>query len=89
MNLLKRISTKKPDISRENLERDWQRNLKLIDSISAFPEEYYPKNKNLSSRSNPNLNSRSIENTANSPRRTKNTNHENKYDEEFEKSDQS
>lgn len=54
MNMLKRISNKKPAISREKLENDWQQNLTFMSNISAFPEDWYLREKY--SKSNPSLN---------------------------------
>ncbi len=56
--MLKRISHKKPAISREKHENDWKQNLSFMNNISAFPEDWYLRDKesrNVSSRSNPNL----------------------------------
>ena len=41
LNMFKRISSKKPEISREKMERDWQKNLLFMDNISAFPDEWW------------------------------------------------
>lgn len=59
MNMLKRIANKKPAISRDSHERDWQENLHFMSNISSFPEDWYLKNKryNRTSQSNPNLQS--------------------------------
>lgn len=48
--MLKRIHNKKPAISTEKLDKDWRHTLKLMDNISAFPEDWYKKEK---SQSNP------------------------------------
>ena len=56
--MLKRISHKKPAISREKHETDWKQNLSFMNNISSFPEDWYLRDKeshNVSSRSNPNL----------------------------------
>lgn len=45
MNLLKRINNKKPAISAEAHRRDWNKNLQFMDNISAFPEEWYLRQK--------------------------------------------
>lgn len=52
MNMLKRINNKKPAISTEKLDKDWKQTLKLMDNISAFPEDWYKKEK---SQSNPSI----------------------------------
>lgn len=56
MNMLKRISHKKPAISRERQETDWEQNLRFMNNISAFPEDWYLRDR---PKSNPNLSSRS------------------------------
>jgi hypothetical protein len=55
MNMLKRISHKKPAISREKQANDWKQNLTFMSNISAFPEDWYLKEKLMTSRSNPNM----------------------------------
>lgn len=52
--MLKRIRNKKPAISTDKLEKDWKQNLKFMDNISAYPEDWYLKE----ARSNPNLSDR-------------------------------
>ena len=32
---------KKPDISTKDLRKDWDQNVKFLNNISAFPEEWY------------------------------------------------
>lgn len=54
--MLKRISHKKPAISRERQETDWEQNLRFMNNISAFPEDWYLRDR---PKSNPNLSSRS------------------------------
>ena len=46
VNMVKRIQSKKSDMSNEKMERDWQQNLKFIDNISAFPEDWYIRRAN-------------------------------------------
>jgi hypothetical protein len=41
INMVRRIQGKRSDISNEKLARDWQQNLKFMDNISAFPEDWY------------------------------------------------
>ena len=41
MNMLKRISNKKPTISVRQLDDEWKQNLQYMDNISAFPEDWY------------------------------------------------
>jgi hypothetical protein len=56
LNMFKRINNKKPAISREMHEKEWRKNLKFMDNISAYPEEWYSKEKQQStSRSSQNL----------------------------------
>lgn len=56
MNMFRRINGKKAAISVEKLEKDWHRNLRYMDNISAFPEDWYLRDKQLTSaRSNPNI----------------------------------
>lgn len=52
MNMLKRINNKKPAISTEQLDKDWKQTLKLMDNISAYPEDWFKKEK---SQSNPSI----------------------------------
>jgi len=61
MNMLKRIAGKKPQISREEHERDWQENLHFMSNISSFPEDWYLKNMRKMHRSQPNLQAESNE----------------------------
>ena len=57
MELFKRIHSKKPAISRDQLKRDWEKNLQFMDNISAFPEDWYLRdNKHTSTRSSHSLN---------------------------------
>ena len=62
--MLKRISNKKPAISRERLENDWQQNLTFMNNISAFPEDWYLRDR--TARSNPSLNTSINNNTSKS-----------------------
>ena len=39
VNMLKRITNKRPAISIDKLEKDWKQNLQFMDNISAFPDE--------------------------------------------------
>jgi E3 ubiquitin-protein ligase TRIP12 len=55
LNMFKRINNKKPAISREVHEKEWRKNLKFMDNISTFPEEWYSKEKQSTSRSSQNL----------------------------------
>ncbi len=58
MNMLKRISYKKPAISRESLEKDWRQNLVFMNNISSYPEDWYLRENNKQKAvSNPNLDS--------------------------------
>lgn len=41
VELLKRIHNKKPAISRDAWKKDWENNLKFMDNISSFPEDWY------------------------------------------------
>jgi len=50
LTLLKRINNKKPAISAEAHRRDWNRNLQFMDNISAFPEEWYLRQKEQQQR---------------------------------------
>lgn len=52
-DILKRIMSKKPDISTSSLKRDWDQNVRFLNNISAFPEEWYSKRdeKSVSARS--------------------------------------
>ena len=51
MNMLKRIHNKKPAISTDKLDKDWKQTLKFMDNISAFPEDWYKKEKSMSNPS--------------------------------------
>lgn len=65
MNMLARISNKRPAISREAHEKEWKENLQFMSNISSFPEDWYLRNgkyKNIS-QSNPNLNTNRSEDT--------------------------
>lgn len=53
--MLRRIHNKKPAISVEKLEKDWNQNRKFMDNISAFPEDWYLRESQFKSRSNPNI----------------------------------
>lgn len=59
--MMRRISAKKSSLSVDKMERDWRKNLRYMDNISAFPEEWYLMKDTgrqlTTSRSNPNLNS--------------------------------
>ena len=41
VELLKRIHNKTPAISRDAWKKDWENNLKFMDNISSFPEDWY------------------------------------------------
>lgn len=56
MNMLKRIATKKPSISRDMHEKDWRENLHFMSNISSYPEDWYLRNRKTSN-SQPNLRS--------------------------------
>jgi E3 ubiquitin-protein ligase TRIP12 len=45
IEMVKRLQGKKSDLSNEKLARDWQQNLKFMDNISAFPEDWYLREK--------------------------------------------
>jgi hypothetical protein len=53
MNMIKRITSKKSDLSRERLDKDWHRNLEFMDNISAFPEDWYLKEKQQQQQQHP------------------------------------
>lgn len=81
MNMFKRINRKKPAISTEVLEKDWNRNLKYMDNISSFPEDWYLREKPITSRSagsNPNMSRRSEENKKSNNTLSKSTSDEKK-----------
>jgi hypothetical protein len=44
-DILKRLMSKKPEISAKELRKDWDYNTKLMNNISTFPEEWYKKSK--------------------------------------------
>ncbi len=56
ITMIRRIQSKKPAISREQHDREWQQNLKFMDNISSYPEDWYLREKPTTSRSNPELN---------------------------------
>ena len=75
MNRLRRIHHKKPAISVDKLEKDWRQNLKFMDNISSYPEDWYLREGNFQSQSNPNLNNTNRSSVKSSPRKpTKNSN---------------
>lgn len=43
--ILKRIMSKKPEISAKELKKDWDYNTKLMGNISTFPEDWYKKSR--------------------------------------------
>ena len=65
INIIRRIQSKKPAISKEQHDREWRKNLKFMDNISSFPEDWYLRRQNTNvtttasstHRSNPELNS--------------------------------
>jgi hypothetical protein len=76
MDLLKRIASKKPAISNEQLRRDWQKNLQFMDNISSFPEDWYLNQhlkKTARSKSH-NTSIRSTESKSNNNNNNNNTN---------------
>ena len=74
MNMLRRIHTKKPAISVDKLEKDWRQNMKFMDNISSFPEDWYLREGHYQSQSNPNLNHTNRSSEKSSPRKsTKNS----------------
>lgn len=80
MRMMRRISAKKSSLSVDKMERDWRKNLRYMDNISAFPEDWYlikDTGRQLNtSRSNPNL--------ANSQRSAKTTNRRDEDEKEEE-----
>jgi hypothetical protein len=94
MNMFKRINNKKPAISTELLEKDWNRNLKYMDNISSFAEDWYlrttrdnkPATARSATTSNQNVSKRSEDNgntnTSNPSKKSKSTSNEKKKDEE-------
>lgn len=69
MNMLRRIHQKKPAISVEKFEKDWRQNLKFMDNISSFPEDWYLRENQNHSRSNPNISTNRSTSEKNSPRK--------------------
>ncbi len=55
INMLRRIHSKKPAISIDKLEKDWAQNKRFMDNISAYPEDWYLRENQFKSRSNPNI----------------------------------
>jgi hypothetical protein len=39
--ILKRITARKPEYNHHNWERDWERNQDYMDSISAYPRDWW------------------------------------------------
>ena len=73
--MLRRIHHKKPAISVEKLEKDWRQNLKFMDNISSFPEDWYLREGHFHSQSNPNISQTNRSSEKSSPRKpTKNSN---------------
>lgn len=92
MNMLKRIRNKKPAISTEKLEKDWRQNMKFMDNISHYPEDWYLRER--SSSHNPNMrntkpanDTTQTTNKSSDDTKTSNNNNNNEttdYDEEFD-----
>lgn len=68
MNMLKRIAYKKPAISRDQHEKDWKENHHFMSNISAFPDDWYLKNRCVTT-SQPNLRSERSDSTQNTTKR--------------------
>lgn len=68
MNMLRRIHHKKPAISIDKLEKDWRQNLKFMDNISSFPEDWYLR-EGGHSHSNPNISTTQRSSEKSSPRK--------------------
>lgn len=66
VRMMRRITGKKSSLSVETLERDWRRNLRYMDNISAFPEEWYLM-KEGSQSARPGLTNRSATGKQNKP----------------------
>lgn len=96
MNMFKRINNKKPAISVQKLEHDWNQNLKYMDNISSYPEDWYLREKHTA-RSNPNVSTnRSIDketkkndlNKSTSSEKNTKTKADNKKDDKEEKKEE-